>query len=104
MQRFIPLSMLLAPLLQGSETVAYKEADARELKLFIEKPADWKPSDKRPAIVFYFGGGWVTRVFPMAGHGFFNSRPRFTATLIEADKSLASLSWLEGAPTLSPNR
>jgi len=27
------------------------------LKLFIDKPADWKASDKRPAIVFYFGGG-----------------------------------------------
>lgn len=29
------------------------------LKLYVEKPADWKASDKRPAIVFFFGGGWV---------------------------------------------
>ncbi len=42
-----------------SEKVIYKKAGDRELKLTIEKPADWKASDKRPAIVFYFGGGWV---------------------------------------------
>lgn len=42
-----------------SETVVYKKAGDRELKLFIEKPADWKATDKRPAIVFFFGGGWV---------------------------------------------
>lgn len=42
-----------------SESLVYKKADGRELKLFIEKPADWKASDSRPAIVFFFGGGWV---------------------------------------------
>lgn len=54
-------ALLLAPLvmLHGEETVVYKKAGDRELKLFIEKPADWKASDQRPAIVFYFGGGWV---------------------------------------------
>ncbi|MHC5054365.1 MAG: alpha/beta hydrolase [Planctomycetota bacterium] len=29
-----------------------------ELKLHVFKPEAWKPSDKRPAIVFFFGGGW----------------------------------------------
>jgi acetyl esterase/lipase len=43
----------------ASETVTYKKVGERELKLAIEKPADWKATDKRPAIVFYFGGGWV---------------------------------------------
>ncbi len=42
-----------------TETLVYKEVDNRKLKLMIEKPADWQASDKRPAIVFYFGGGWV---------------------------------------------
>lgn len=53
--------LLLAPLvmLHGEETVVYKKAGDRELRLFIEKPADWKASDQRPGIVFYFGGGWV---------------------------------------------
>lgn len=34
------------------------------------------------------------------GHGFFNREPHKTITLIEADKFLASLGWLEGPPTL----
>ncbi len=52
---------LCAPLARGTEeeSVVYKNVAGRELKLFIDKPADWKASDRRPAIVFYFGGGWV---------------------------------------------
>lgn len=46
--------------LSGAETVVYKKVEDRELKLFIDKPAAWKATDKRPAIVFYFGGGWVS--------------------------------------------
>ena len=42
-----------------AETVVYKKVGDRELKLFIEKPAGWKATDRRPAIVFFFGGGWV---------------------------------------------
>lgn len=51
-------ALSLSPLI-AEETLVYKTVEARPLKLFIEKPADWKPSDHRPAIVFYFGGGWV---------------------------------------------
>ena len=43
----------------ASATLTYKRGADRDLKLFIEKPADWKPTDRRPAIVFFFGGGWV---------------------------------------------
>ena len=43
----------------GAEIMVYKTAGDRQLKLFIDKPADWKAADKRPAIVFFFGGGWV---------------------------------------------
>jgi arylsulfatase A len=45
---------------QAAESLIYKKAGERELRLHLEKPANWKPSDKRPAIVFYFGGGWVS--------------------------------------------
>jgi acetyl esterase/lipase len=40
-------------------SLVYKRVDHRELKLLVEKPDDWKPGDQRPAIVFFFGGGWV---------------------------------------------
>lgn len=59
-------SLLLATILitsfatlEAEETLLYKKVGDRELKLLVEKPADWKASDQRPAIVFFFGGGWV---------------------------------------------
>jgi acetyl esterase len=59
---WLSLALALGPLVAGAATeqVVYKKVAGRELKLFIEKPADWKATDRRPAIVFFFGGGWVT--------------------------------------------
>ena len=37
----------------------YKKVGEIELKLYVVNPADWKADDKRPAIVFYHGGGFV---------------------------------------------
>jgi acetyl esterase/lipase len=51
--------LVAASTLQGAETVVYKKIGDRELKLFIEKPADWKATDHHPAIVFFFGGSWI---------------------------------------------
>lgn len=31
----------------------------RELTVYCTKPTGWSPEDKRPAIVFFHGGGWV---------------------------------------------
>ncbi len=36
----------------------FKTVGERELKLHVDFPADWKATDKRPVIVFFFGGGW----------------------------------------------
>ncbi|QDT90519.1 alpha/beta hydrolase [Gimesia algae] len=44
--------------LPGAEYKVYKKTDQGDLHLNIYKPADWKASDSRPAIVFFFGGGW----------------------------------------------
>ena len=41
------------------EVRVYKKVGDRELKLHIAKPADWKATDQRPALVFFYGGGWV---------------------------------------------
>ena len=38
--------------------ITYKTIGDRELKLYISYPPGWKPSDKRTAIVFFFGGAW----------------------------------------------
>lgn len=63
--KFLPLSLLALFLTAAvsafaeTETLIYKQVADRGLKLFVEKPADWKPTDRRPAVVFFFGGGWV---------------------------------------------
>ncbi|MCB1229808.1 MAG: alpha/beta hydrolase fold domain-containing protein [Verrucomicrobiae bacterium] len=42
----------------GFESEVYKTIGDIELKMRIYKPEDWKASDRRPAVVFFFGGGW----------------------------------------------
>ena len=37
----------------------YKTVGDRDLRLYGTKPADWQPTDSRPAVVFFHGGGWV---------------------------------------------
>ncbi|MDF7799264.1 alpha/beta hydrolase [Pontiellaceae bacterium B1224] len=40
--------------------VVYKEIDGIKLKMQVFEPEGFQASDKRPAIVFFFGGGWET--------------------------------------------
>ena len=47
------------PQLPDSEQHLYKEASDTRLHLYIYKLEGWTSQDNRPAIVFYFGGGWV---------------------------------------------
>lgn len=51
--------VIAAPASHRVVALPYKKVAERELLLFIERPVDWKATDQRPAIVFYFGGGWV---------------------------------------------
>lgn len=50
----------------------YKQVGEAGLELFVFKPAGWRASDTRPAIVFFYGGGWgsgdITRLMPYARH------------------------------------
>jgi len=39
--------------------ITYKEIDSGDLQLHVFYPAEGKPDEARPAIVFFFGGGWV---------------------------------------------
>ncbi len=42
----------------SQEVCVYKTIGQRELKILLDYPPDWRPSDKRPVIVFFSGGGW----------------------------------------------
>lgn len=45
------------------EPFVYKQVpdgqETRSLRVYVTKPESWQPSDRRPAIVFFHGGGWV---------------------------------------------
>ncbi len=45
--------------LAGAKAEVYKTVGDVQLKLYIFTPADHKATDRRPAIVFFFGGGFV---------------------------------------------
>lgn len=38
----------------------YKKTPTRDLELYIDFPEDWKASDQRPVMLWFFGGAWNT--------------------------------------------
>jgi len=38
--------------------MSYKVVKGEELALWIYKPKNWKPSDRRPCVIWFFGGAW----------------------------------------------
>ena len=48
---------------QNSTTVevayTYKTVNHKDLKIYFNFPEGWKASDRRPVIIFFFGGGWT---------------------------------------------
>jgi len=46
------------PQFPDAKSEVYKTASDTELRLYIFQPQDLEPGDRRPAVVFFFGGGW----------------------------------------------
>ena len=45
--------------LDGADVHVFKTVGDAQLKLYVFKPKGHKAADRRPAIVFFFGGGWT---------------------------------------------
>ncbi|CAN5457005.1 N/A [soil metagenome] len=45
--------------LDGAEPYVYRAGEPQPMRLHVFKPVDWKNSDRRPALIHFFGGGWV---------------------------------------------
>ena len=56
----------------GTKSFTYKKTKQTDLEMIVHYPPGWKETDKRPAIVFFFGGGWtngsVKQFEPQATH------------------------------------
>jgi acetyl esterase/lipase len=66
MKRIVTCLLALTPILsfagdyKPDAKLLYKTTEETELNLHLFKPEDHQASDKRPAIVFFFGGGWTS--------------------------------------------
>jgi acetyl esterase/lipase len=47
------------PLLAGAQVETYKTVGDVKLNMYVYYPPGHKPTDKRAAAVFFFGGGWT---------------------------------------------
>ena len=56
----------------ATQSFTYKKTKQAELELIVHYPSGWKELDKRPAVVFFFGGGWtggkIEQFEPQASH------------------------------------
>jgi acetyl esterase/lipase len=43
---------------RGYKEYVYKQTPQGELRIYFAMPKDWSPNDCRPAVVFFYGGGW----------------------------------------------
>ena len=44
---------------EGTRSFVFKETETRNLNVFVDYPDDWTSTDKRPAIIFWHGGGFT---------------------------------------------
>ena len=108
---------------QDTKSFMYKKAKQADLELVVHYPPGWKETNMRPAIVFFFGGGWTDRLAAMGHefmkkskelahraelftaegqpHGFFNRPPWQEKTTQRMDEFLVSIGYLTAKPTKS---
>lgn len=68
----------------------FKKTPQGELKLYFHFPPGWKAGDQRPAILFFFGGGWTSG----DASQFFSQAEYFAArgmVAVRADYRIASI-------------
>jgi acetyl esterase len=45
--------------IDGAETFFYREGDVAPMRLHVVKPKNWAATDRRPALIHFFGGGFI---------------------------------------------
>ena len=67
----VVLAAVQAPA-QDTKSFIYKKTKQADLELVVHYPPGWKETDKRPAVVFFFGGAWafgtIKQFEPQANH------------------------------------
>src|SRR6266850_1817727 len=42
-----------------AQTFIYRDLKPEPLRLFVVKPDGWRANDRRPAMIYFFGGAWT---------------------------------------------
>jgi len=100
----------------------FKRVQRRELRIFVDFPPDWKPTDRRSAIVFWHGGGFTQgnagHFFPQAQYfrkrGMVVARPEYRIRDLEgslphesAEDGISAMRWFRSRVVrfgVDPNR
>lgn len=70
--------------LPGAETFVYHDVEPEVMRIHVFKPEGWKPSDRRPAFLFFFGGGWL-RGTPSGTTGWMKDATRMGMVAVAPD-------------------
>lgn len=98
----------------GAQTYIYRDLKPEPLRLFVVKPESWRAGDRRPALIYFFGGAW-TRGNPRQSIGWarmtakwdmvgiapdYRTADRFETTPVEATADArAAMTWVENHAT-----
>ena len=98
------IALLAAPLsaqekAAGREEFIYKKTKEGDLKMYVHYPPDWKAADKRPAMVFFFGGGTctVSTCVRSSMSSTSSGVSRIATRSSSSSQWLSSASWLAGS-------
>ncbi|CAN5529671.1 alpha/beta hydrolase [soil metagenome] len=108
--------------LPGTEAFIYRDSKPDPMRLFVVKPTGWAATDKRPTLIWFFGGGW-TKGTPEKSAGWariaaswgmvgiapdYRTKNRFNTSPLESvADSRAALHWVEEHAAqlgIDPNR
>jgi acetyl esterase len=55
----VPATVATPESLPGAETFIFRPAEPQPVRLHVFKPKEWQESDRRPAFIWFYGGGFV---------------------------------------------
>lgn len=95
---------VVAPLsLPGAEAFIYHDVPPEPMRLHVFKPKGWKATDRRPALIHFFGGGFV-RGAPTQSAGWARQAAKLGMIGIAADYRVSTRHGTDGTACLADAR
>jgi acetyl esterase/lipase len=89
--------------LPGAETFIYHDVKPEPMRLHVFKPSGWKATDSRPALIHFFGGGFVRGV-PTQSAGWAKQAAKLGLVGVAADYRVLHRHGTDGTACISDAR